>query len=59
MKNMAKKQQLRTTRAGTIINATSKKQESDVIQALTVVVQYLMDKYGKIPQGKIEWHSIP
>ena len=34
---MAKKAQLRATRAGTVINTTSQKQESDVIRALTVV----------------------
>lgn len=44
---MAKKLQLRVTRAGTIINVTSKKQESDAIQALTIVVGYLLEKFGK------------
>ena len=35
---MAKKQQLREIREGTIINVTSKKQETDIIRALTMVV---------------------
>ena len=42
---MAKKQQLRTTRAGTIINVTSKKQETDAVRALAAVVDHLSDKY--------------
>ncbi len=42
---MAKKSQLRQTRAGTIINVTSRKQESDVYQALHVVIANLSDKY--------------
>ena len=46
---MARKQQLREQRAGTVINATSKKQESDVIRALGLVVDYL----GKTFQRKI------
>jgi len=46
---MARKQQLREQRAGTVINATSKNQESDVIRALGQVVEYL----GKTFQKKI------
>jgi type II restriction enzyme len=38
---MAKKQQLRKTRTGTIINVTSKKQETEVYQALQLVVEAL------------------
>ncbi len=43
---MARKHQLRTQRTGTIINATSKKQESDIIQALIQVVGRLRDEFG-------------
>lgn len=43
---MAQKHQLRRQRAGTVINVTSKKQESDVIQALMKVVEYLDTKFG-------------
>lgn len=43
---MAHKQQLRKQRKGTIINVSSKKQESDIIQALTIVTKYLECKYG-------------
>lgn len=42
---MARKHQLREQRAGTVINVTSSKQESDVIRALTEVVEYLADKF--------------
>jgi len=38
---MARKQQLRKQRAGTIINVTSKKQETDVIRALEQVVEHI------------------
>ena len=44
---MAKKRQLRKLRAGTVINVTSKKQESDVIQALLWAVKYLREAFGK------------
>jgi len=43
---MAKKHQLRKIRAGTVINVTSKKQETEVIRALTKVVESLATKYG-------------
>ena len=46
---MARKHQLRDQRTGTVINATSKNQESDVIRALGQVVEYL----GKTFQKKI------
>lgn len=44
---MARKEQLRKQRTGTIINVTSKKQETEVIQALEKVVVYLTSKFGK------------
>ena len=44
---MARKQQLRVQRAGTVINVTSKQQESDVIKALALVVDRLAEKFGK------------
>ncbi len=43
---MAKKLQLRETRAGTVINVTSTKQESDVYQALRKVIVDISSKYG-------------
>jgi len=42
---MARKYQLRKQRTGTVINTTSKKQESDVIKALQQVVDYLDKKF--------------
>ncbi len=44
---MARKHQLRDQRAGTVINVTSKKQESDVIRALEQVVDHLGQKFAK------------
>ena len=44
---MARKADLRRLRTGTIINATSKEQETEVIQALHKVVAYLLKKFGK------------
>lgn len=44
---MAKKQQLRRLRTGTVINVTSKKQESDIIRALERVVERLDREFGK------------
>jgi len=44
---MARKHQLRVQRAGTVINVTSKQQESDVIKALVQVIDYLGDKFEK------------
>jgi len=44
---MAKKDQLREIRTGTVINVTSRKQETEVIQALYGVVDYLSQKFGK------------
>lgn len=44
---MARKDQLRRQRAGTVINVTSKQQESEIIRALEQVVDYLADKFGR------------
>jgi type II restriction enzyme len=43
---MAKSDQLRQTRTGTVINTTSKKQESDVYIALTAVIEKVSSVYG-------------
>lgn len=42
---MARKKDLRTQRAGTVINATSQKQESDVVRALTAVTDELQRRF--------------
>jgi len=44
---MAGKPQLRKQRKGTVINVTSKKQESNIIKALDQVVKYLCSKFEK------------
>lgn len=44
---MARKDDLRKQRVGTVINVTSKKQETEVIQALEMVIAFLQDKYAK------------
>jgi type II restriction enzyme len=44
---MARKHQLRAQRTGTVINVTSKKQESEIIQALFQVEQALRKEYGQ------------
>jgi hypothetical protein len=44
---MARKHQLRVQRTGTIINSTSKGQESDVARALKQVVEHLVGKFHK------------
>lgn len=44
---MARKHQLRVQRAGTVINVTSKQQESDIIKALVEVIEYLSGKFDK------------
>lgn len=44
---MAKKDELREIRTGTIINVTSNAQEKEVIQALIRVVAYLERKFNK------------
>ena len=53
---MAKKDQLRALRTGTVINTTSQKQETEVIKALTRVVGSLV-KYqeGKIDLGQFRF----
>lgn len=43
---MARKDQLRQQRAGTVINVTSAKQETEVIKALEMVVENLVEQYG-------------
>jgi len=43
---VARKHQLRQQRTGTVINVTSKKQESDIIKALHKVVAHLQKKFG-------------
>ena len=43
---MARKKQLRATRAGTVINTTSKKQETDVILALQRVEAHLNENFA-------------
>jgi len=55
---MAHKNQLRKQRTGTIINVTSKQQETDIIKALDRVVKSLMDKFGKkiALEYKNRWH---
>jgi type II restriction enzyme len=42
---MARKKDLRIQRAGTVINATSQKQESDVVRALTAVTDELQRRF--------------
>ena len=44
---MANKERLRELRADTVINATAKQQESELIQALYMVVEYLEDRFGE------------
>jgi len=44
---MAHKHQLRKQRTGTIINVTSKQQETNIIKALESVVKSLMDNFAK------------
>lgn len=43
---MARKPQLRNRRAGTVINVTSKSQETDITKALHQVVEQLTDRFG-------------
>ena len=44
---MANKNRLRELRADTIINATAKQQETELIKALYKVVEYLTDRFTK------------
>ena len=53
---MAKKTQLRLTRAGTIINVTSTKQESDIYQALLDVIVNIHRKYEVKLHHDPQWH---
>ncbi|MGD0498733.1 MAG: EcoRI family type II restriction endonuclease [Bryobacteraceae bacterium] len=43
---MAKREQLRTLRANTVINVTSQKRETDAMRAMDQVAEYLEKKYG-------------
>lgn len=54
---MARKADLRRLRTGTIINTTSKKQETEVIRALEKVVGYLSKKFDKkiVLQHRRQW----
>ena len=55
---MARKDQLREQRAGTVINVTSKQQETDIIKALRQVEEYLKDEFaGEITIGhQKQWY---
>ena len=53
---MAKSDQLRQTRAGTVINTTSRKQESDVYLALTSVMEKIAAAYGLRLHHDLNWH---
>ena len=53
---MAKSDQLRQTRAGTVINTTSRKQESDVYLALTSVMEKIASAYGLRLHHDLSWH---
>ena len=53
---MAKSDQLRQTRTGTVINTTSKKQESDVYIALTSVIEEISVSYGLRLHHDPYWH---
>ncbi len=44
---MADRDRLRHQRAGTVINVTSRRQETEVIKALGLVVNHLSDTFGK------------
>ena len=52
---MARKHQLRTLRQGTVINATSKEQEKEVIQALQNVVAWVARDYPVRLDHQKEW----
>jgi type II restriction enzyme len=43
---MANKERLRELRTDTVINATARQQESELIKALYMVVEYLEDRFG-------------
>lgn len=44
---MANKERLRESRANTVINATAKQQETELINALYEVFEYLEDRFAK------------
>ena len=52
---MARKHQLRKTRKGTVINATSKEQEKEVIQALQNVVAWLTRDHSVRLEHEKQW----
>lgn len=52
---MSDKLRLRKQRAGTVINTTSKKQESEVILALGKVIEVLSERYLVKFQHRIDW----
>lgn len=53
---MARKKQLRELRKGTVINATSKQQEKDVIKALKTVEAELKDRYDVVLHHRKRWY---
>lgn len=53
---MSKKDDLRRQRAGTIINLTSKKQESELGRALAVVVRQLTDEFEVVLAHQSHWN---
>lgn len=53
---MAKSDQLRQTRTGTVINTSSKKQESDVYVALTAVIEGIYSAHGLRLHHDPYWH---
>lgn len=52
---MARKAELRLQRAGTVINMTSKKQESELGQALAIVVDELTSRFSVVLEHKPQW----
>jgi type II restriction enzyme len=52
---MSDKTSLRKQRAGTVINTTSKKQESEVIRALGLVIETLSERYGVQFRHSVDW----
>ncbi|MCY4258397.1 MAG: hypothetical protein OXE04_09005 [bacterium] len=52
---MARKKHLRAQRAGTIINMTSKKQESDLGLALSATVEKIADKFAVDLEHAAQW----
>jgi type II restriction enzyme len=52
---LSRKEDLRKQRDGTIINLTSKKQESDLASALREVVLRLTDEFGVVLRHEVQW----